>query len=251
MPTPVPTPAPVPAPLPTPSAGGGSFFERLAAKRAAEAAAAAGGGTAGSSTPSSTPAPAPQAAAPSLPNPAFVAPDGRGFSDRSDYRKYMFETFYSFRGLCQPGSTHTKPPGSIAGQPFSIADCADTTLRLCDWSETVHIDRCSATRVLVAASCESVFLRNLTDCTITVACKQLRVRDCARCTVYLSAKTEPVIEASSGLVFAPYNCALGGLTGAFAAAALEPGVNHWDKVFDFSKDDVALPTPHWSTQGAF
>ena len=179
-----------------------------------------------------------------------MAPDGRGFSDRSEYRKYMFETFYSFRGLCQPGSTHTKPPGSIAGQPFSIADCAGTTLRLCDWSETVHIDRCSATRVLVAASCESVFLRNLTDCTITVACKQLRVRDCTRCTVYLSAKTEPVIEASSGMVFAPYNCALGGLPGAFAAAALEPGVNHWDKVFDFSKDDAALPTPHWSTQGA-
>ena len=168
----------------------------------------------------------------------------------------MFATFYSFSNIRGAGGggaleVRSKPPGSLAGQPFAISDCSHAELRLCDWSETVSIDRCSDARVLVGASCESVFLRNLARCTVTVACKQLRVRDCTDCTIYLSAKTEPVIEASSGLVFAPYNAACGGLAAAFRAAALDAGSNCWDRVFDFSKDDAALPVPHWRKQGAW
>jgi hypothetical protein len=104
-------------------------------------------------------------------------------------------------------------------------------------------------RVFIAASCESVFLRNLEGCEVTVACKQLRTRDCHNCTFYLYAKTEPVVEASSRCTFAPFNGACAGLREAFASAALEPNNNHWDRVFDFSKDDTALPLPHWETQG--
>jgi hypothetical protein len=168
----------------------------------------------------------------------------------------MFATFYSFSNIRGAGGgaaleVRSKPPGSLAGQPFAISDCSHAELRLCDWSETVSIDRCSDARILVGASCESVFLRNLARCTVTVACKQLRVRDCTDCTIYLSAKTEPVIEASSGLVFAPYNAACGGLAAAFRAAALQADKNCWDRVFDFSKDDAALPVPHWRRQGAW
>jgi hypothetical protein len=36
------------------------------------------------------------------------------------------------------------------------------------------------------------------------------------------------------------------LAAAFASASLDPAANHWDRVFDFSKDDVSLPTPHWA-----
>jgi len=45
--------------------------------------------------------------------PAFVAPDGRGFHDRSEYRRYIFDTFYTFRG--RRGETLTKLPGDIGG----------------------------------------------------------------------------------------------------------------------------------------
>ena len=249
--------APPPPAAAAATTGGGSFFERLAAKKAAEAAAAAAGGAAAAAAPSALPSSVsavvaalatPQAPPPPPPPPpAFVAPDGRGFSDRSEYRKYLFATFYSWSGL--RGASLSKPPGSLAGQPFSVSDCSDSTLALCDWSETVQVDRCAGLRLFIAASCESVFLRNLSGCSVTVACKQLRVRDCRDCTFYLYAKTEPVIEASSGLSFAPYNGACAGLGAAFAAAALDPLHNHWDRVFDFSKDDTALPVPHWERQG--
>jgi hypothetical protein len=62
-------------------------------------------------------------------------------------------------------------------------------------------------RVLVAASSESVFVRDCMDCEMTIACKQLRTRDCHNCTFYLYSKTEPIIELSDGIKFAPFNAA--------------------------------------------
>jgi hypothetical protein len=184
---------------------------------------------------------------------AYTAPDGRGFSDRAEYRRYMFETYYLWRGERgnAGGSKRvlTKLPGTVAGQPFCIEDCTDVELRLLDWSETVQVDRVSRSRIFIAASCESVFLRNLDDCVVTVACKQLRMRDCRNVTVYLYAKTDPIVEASGGIVFAPFNGACAGLRAAFSSASLDPRYNHWARVFDFSKDDTSLPSPHWALQG--
>lgn len=62
-----------------------------------------------------------------------------------------------------------RAPGEVAGQPFSIADCSDVTIALCDASETVQVDRVARCRIFIAASCESVFLRNCVDCVITLA----------------------------------------------------------------------------------
>lgn len=35
----------------------------------------------------------------------------------------------------------------------------------------------------------------------------------------------------------------------FVKARLDAKHNHWKRVFDFSKDDTALPAPHWSLMG--
>ncbi len=298
VPQPPQPPPPSTAPS-VPTGGGGSFFERLAAAKAAKekeglapvsapaiaadtvppvaapvstaastaASSSSGGGGGGFFARLAASKPSPAAAQPPTTF-AFTAPDGKGFNDRGEYRKYMFETFYSWRDQrgtaaeqggeeeergVKAGGDGTlvlkKAPGSVSGQPFSILDCSHCTLALCDWSETVQVDRCTGVRVFIAASCESVFLRNLEGCEVTVACKQLRTRDCHNCTFYLYAKTEPVVEASSRCTFAPFNGACAGLREAFASAALEPNNNHWDRVFDFSKDDTALPLPHWETQG--
>jgi hypothetical protein len=146
---------------------------------------------------------------------AFVAPDGRSFSDRAEYRRYLFDNFYTFAG--RKGETLTKAPGEIGGQMFVLRDLADCVVRLCDASETVQMDRLVRCRVLVAASCESVFMRNCVDCTFTIGCKQLRTRDCERCLTYLYAKTDPIIEKSYAMEFLPFNAAYAGLDGTCLA----------------------------------
>ena len=45
---------------------------------------------------------------------------------------------------------------------------------------------------------------------------------------------DPVIEASSGIRFAPYNLTYNGLAEHAAAAQLDPSVNKWELIFDFS-----------------
>jgi hypothetical protein len=45
---------------------------------------------------------------------------------------------------------------------------------------------------------------------------------------------DPVIEASSGLKFAPFNAAWHGLAEQAQKAGLDPSVNKWELVFDFS-----------------
>lgn len=78
--------------------------------------------------------------------------------------------------------------------------------------------------------------------------KQLRTRDCANCTIFLYSKTDPVVEQSHGMLFRPFNGACPRLGAHMAAARLEPQHSHWRRVFDFSKDDAALPQPHWQAQ---
>lgn len=52
--------------------------------------------------------------------PTFTAPDGKQFTDRSAFRKYVFQTFYTFTN--RVGETLRKNPGEIEG-------CVLTSLR--------------------------------------------------------------------------------------------------------------------------
>ncbi|EGB12705.1 hypothetical protein AURANDRAFT_7976, partial [Aureococcus anophagefferens] len=56
-----------------------------------------------------------------------------------------------------------------------------------------------------------VFVRDCKNCTVSLACQQLRTRDCADTTFYLYAATEPIVESSQNLSFAPFNVAYDGL----------------------------------------
>jgi hypothetical protein len=62
----------------------------------------------------------------------------------------------------------------------------------------------------------------------------------------LYSKTDPIIEKSHSMVFAPFNVAYPGLDRHFKSANLDPLHNHWKRLFDFTADDTSMPTPHWS-----
>jgi hypothetical protein len=105
-------------------------------------------------------------------------------------------------------------------------------------------------QVFIGPCSESVFVRDCSNCTFTVACKQLRVRDCADCVFNLYAKTDPIIESSRNLQFAPFNGQYDGIDEHFRRANLDRGDDHWDKVYDFATSAVgydASTTPlNWS-----
>lgn len=69
-------------------------------------------------------------------------------------------------------------------------------------------------------------------------------------TIYLYASNDPVIEASSGLTFAPFNIGYPHLREHAAAAELNPSENKWELIFDFSKGEnhAVMPPSEWKTE---
>ena len=132
--------------------------------------------------------------------------------------------------------TLEKRPGSVSGQPFNIAKCNNCVITVLDHCDQVQIDDVTNSKIFIGASSESIFIRDCKDCTLTIACKQLRTRDCSNCTIYLYCKTEPIIESSSGMKFAPFNGAYPGHDKAMKDANLNANHNLWHAVYDFNDE---------------
>ena len=96
-----------------------------------------------------------------------MATDGTEFEDRDQWRKYEFETNYTFKN--RQGESLTKFPGNINGQPFDIADLNGCEVMLLDHCDQVQIDNVQNCRVFIGPSSESVFVRNCTGCIFTIA----------------------------------------------------------------------------------
>lgn len=96
------------------------------------------------------------------------------------------------------------------------------------------MDRCTDTTFFLGPIAGSVFFRDCKNCKISVACSQFRCRDLYDSEVYLYAANDPVIESSANLTFAPYNLAYPQLKEHAAKANLDPEVNKWELIFDFT-----------------
>ena len=171
----------------------------------------------------------------------YTASDGTEFDTKREWRKYEFELSFTFKN--KKNEQLSKEAGKIDGQPFDIAECEGCEIVITDHCDQVQIDQLKTCRVFLGASSESVFVRDCSDCTFYLACKQLRTRDCHNCTFYLYAKTEPIIELSDGICFAPF---LGGYPEQaqhMKSANLDPSYNLWWGVFDFNDEFKTLN--HW------
>ncbi|KAL3810069.1 hypothetical protein ACHAXA_011802 [Cyclostephanos tholiformis] len=162
----------------------------------------------------------------------LIATDGAVFTDKDLYRKHEMETQYTFRN--KKNIILTKNPGSIAGQPFVIDNCQKCKILLLDYCDQVQIDDVSDSKIFIAASSGSIFVRNCSNCTFTIASKQLRTRDCRNCTFNLYCKTEPALETSTDIRFGPFNGAYPGHEKDMLSADLDPFINRWHAIYDFN-----------------
>ena len=203
--------------------------------------------TTSTTTPTPTPTPAPTTEPEPEPEPKpfkFTAPDGTGFHESKHYRKYMFATYYSFSN--RENELLCKKDGDIDGQAFNLSRLTSCEVQLLDHSDQVLADYLTDCRIFIGPAAGSVFLRNCTNCSITVAAKQLRTRDCKNCRFYVYSKTEPVIEMTEDVEIRRFNGEYEGMDAHFKAANLDRNVDNWDKIHDFSKRDKDLgPLPNF------
>lgn len=134
------------------------------------------------------------------------------------------------------GCTIWRKPGAVCapGAQMNIEDLVDCKVYICDKTEQTFVDECSGCEVLIGPCEGATFVRDCKNCTFWVATRQLRTRGCTGCSFYLHSHTEPIIEASKELRFAPFAASYAGLADHMAAAKMDPGKNFWNAVYDFT-----------------
>jgi hypothetical protein len=174
----------------------------------------------------------------------FKTPDGQEFTDRSEWRKYMMDTFYSFKNKKGSPFPDAKMPGTIDGQMFVIEDCEDTELVVMDHCEQVQIDNVKNSKIFIGACESSIFIRNCENCTFYVACRQLRLREVVNSTFYSFSTAEVHIEYSNTCKFAPFNGGYPDQSAHFKVAKLPLDHNLWYDIFDHN--DPEKTGSNWS-----
>jgi protein XRP2 len=134
----------------------------------------------------------------------------------------------------------------ITGQQIQLEYLEDCKVYVLDALDSMYVDDCQGGELFVSACEGSIFLRNCKNMTVSVACKQLRLRDCEHLDIRLFATTDPVVEMSHHIVIKPFNVRAPGLTEAFRKAKLDPAINRFVHVYDFTAEDPKLPRPHFT-----
>lgn len=83
-------------------------------------------------------------------------------------KKKLNKADYMFKD--KEGETLTKNPGDINGIMFAIKDLKDCTVYLMDHMAQITIDRCTGCTFLIGPVNASLFIRDCSDCTVSIAC---------------------------------------------------------------------------------
>lgn len=145
------------------------------------------------------------------------------------------------------GRTSTRY-NQVSGQQVQLEYLEGCSVRILDPLDSATADDCEGGEIIFAACEGSIFLRNCKNVTVHAACKQLRLRDCENLTIHLFTTTDPVIEMSHHIMFRPFHLRLPGLKTSFSSARLDPKVNRFVHVYDFTADEPSLPNPHYTVK---
>lgn len=139
-----------------------------------------------------------------------------------------------FMLLQRKESIIVRKPGAFLGQQLNLDSLEDCEVFACDTTAQVFVDFCKRCVVLLAPCESSAFIRDCEDCVFWLAVQQLRTNNCKRCTFYLYSKTEPIIETSEDLAFAPWAAHYPGSVRQFQQKGFRTERNLWNNVFDFT-----------------
>ena len=118
----------------------------------------------------------------------------------------------------------------IAGQQFQIKNSSDCCIYVYDWANTVTIDDCKNCKIFIGAVKTSVFMRDCNNCVLVASCGQLRLRDCVKVDMFLCVNSQPIIEASSGVVVGCLQYSYHALPAHMESAGVTPWNNYWSQV---------------------
>lgn len=112
----------------------------------------------------------------------------------------------------------------------------------------MFIDDCEDCKIYTGPVENSIMMRTSKNCTFSTVTKQLRFRDCVNIKTFTLCITDPVVESSYNIFFAPYNISFPHLKELFIKAKFDPNncKNHITSIYDFTPDkDMGNGAPHF------
>ncbi|CAD8211212.1 unnamed protein product [Paramecium pentaurelia] len=139
---------------------------------------------------------------------------------------------YQFRK--KTGQELIKYPGQLNGLDFVISNCEECTIYICDHAAQIFVDLSKNCKIYIGPVEGSIFVRKCENIEISAASSQFRVSNSNNIQCFVYTSSDPALEKSTAITFAPYNFAYPGITEDFGKAKLDPANNKWSEVFDFT-----------------
>ena len=136
--------------------------------------------------------------------------------------------------------------GDLNGADFKLRNNKHCEIYILDWSKGMYIDNCEHCKIFVGPIDGSIFIRGSKNCQISLIARQVRFRDCENLKIFTYCPSDPAVENSFNIYFAPFNAFFPHLKELFIKGEFKKEEkNHIDTPYDFTpNDELGGGAPH-------
>jgi hypothetical protein len=129
--------------------------------------------------------------------------------------------------------------GDLNGADFKLRKNKNCEIYILDWSKGMYIDDCEDCKIFCGPIDGSIFIRGSKNCEISIIARQVRFRGCENIKVFTYCPSDPAVESSFNIYFAPFNAFFPHLKELFVKGEFKKEEkNHIDTPYDFTTGEV-------------
>ena len=132
----------------------------------------------------------------------------------------------------------TKHYTEVNGADIKIRKNKNCKIFILDNCGGMFVDDCENCKIIVGPIEGSIMVRTSKNCEISVIARQIRFRDCENIKCFAYCPSDPAVESSFNIFFAPYNSFFPHLKELFVKANFIKEKNHINNPYDFTPDLV-------------
>ena len=137
--------------------------------------------------------------------------------------------------------------GELNGADFKLRKNKNCEIYILDWSKGMYIDDCEDCKIFCGPIDGSVFIRGSKNCQFSIIARQVRFRNCENLKVFTYCPSDPAVESSFNIYFAPFNAFFPHLKELFVKGEFKKEEkNHIDTPYDFTpSEELGGGAPHY------